>query len=189
MNSIEPVLAWNLGPRYPHWSELLRDQTRVAIRPITKDDAALERAFIEALSPQARRFRFLGQMSHPSQDMVRKLTDIDYDHDVAFVAIAPDAVPEKFVGISRYSTSRDGTSCECAVAVLDDWQDRGLGTALMRHLIEVARSRGICYIYSIDAAENAEMAELARYLGFNRTTDQEDETQVIHSLWLNPVSR
>ncbi len=186
MNSIEPVLAWNLGPNYPRWTEVLRDQTHVVIRPISKQDLAEERAFIEALSPQSRRFRFLGQVQHPSSELIKQFTDIDYSHDVAFAAIVPDGVRENFLGVSRYSTSRDGTSCECAVTVLDEWHHKGLGTVLMRHLIEVARARGIRYMISIDSVENVEMADLARYLGFTRCIDPEDRTQVIHSLQLEP---
>jgi GNAT superfamily N-acetyltransferase len=91
---------------------------------------------------------------------------------------------DRFVGISRYSTSSDGTSCECAVTVLDDWQNKGLGAILMKHLIEVARSRGIKRMWSIDSAENLAMADLARYLGFQRSQDRDDASQVIHSLWL-----
>ena len=186
MNSIEPVMAWSLGPDYPHWTETLRDTTRVVIRPITKQDAAEERAFIEALSPQSRRFRFLGQVRQPSSELIRQFTDIDYNHEVAFAAVVPDDATEKFLGVGRYSTSSDGTSCECAVTVLDAWHHKGLGTALMKHLIEVARARGILSMYSIDSAENVDMDDLAKHLGFTRRIDPEDMTQVVHSLWLQP---
>ena len=64
----------------------------------------------------------------------------------------------------------------------DEWHGRGLGTALMRHLIEVARARGIHRMESIDSAENVEMRDLARFLGFHTSTDPEDARQVIHRL-------
>jgi GNAT superfamily N-acetyltransferase len=111
-------------------------------------------------------------------------TDLDYLHDLAFVAVVPDGGADKFVGVSRYSSNPEGTDCEFAVTVLDDWQDKGLGVALMTHLIEVARSRGIKRMWSLDSAENLEMADLARYLGFQRQRDRKDSSQVIHSLWL-----
>src|SRR5512141_2405037 len=186
VNSIEPVMAWNLGPDYPRWKEILRDKTQVVIRPVTKQDGAKEREFIEALSPRSLRFRFLGQVRHPSSDLIRKFTDIDYTHEVAFAAVVPDGEHEKFLGVSRYSANADGTSCECAVTVLDEWHNKGLGTVLMKHLIEVARARGILYMYSIDSVENTDMEELARYLGFTRSVDPEDGTQAVHSLWLQP---
>ena len=186
MNSIEPVMAWNLGADYPRWTEMLRDQTKVLIRPITKLDTAEEREFIEALSPQSRRFRFLGQVRHPSSELITQFTDIDYNHEVAFAAVVPNDARQKFLGVSRYSTSADGTSCECAVTVLDEWHNKGLGTLLMKYLIEVARARGILYMVSIDSVENTDMDDLARHLGFTRRIDPEDGTQAIHSLWLQP---
>lgn len=184
MNSIEPVMAWNLGPDYPRWTETLHDKTRVVIRPVTRQDSTAEREFIEALSPQSRRFRFLGQIRHPSSELIRQFTDIDYNHEVAFAAVVPDDAREKFLGVSRYSTNSDGTSCECAITVLDEWHNKGLGSMLMKHLIEVARARGILYMYSIDSVENVDMADLAKHLGFTRRIDPEDGTQVVYSLWL-----
>jgi hypothetical protein len=54
----------------------------------------------------------------------------------------------------------------------------------MRHLIEVARSRGVRSMFSIDEADNASMRDLAKFLGFRRTRDPDDATQVIHTLTL-----
>lgn len=184
MQTIEPLMPWHMGTEHPRWTEVLRDRSQVLIRPVRTQDAAAERTFIEALSPQARRYRFLGEVRHPSSEMIERLTDIDYVHDVAFAAVVHDDSRDKFVGVARYSTSADGTDCECAVTVLDDWQGKGLGTVLMKHLIDVARSRGIKHMWSIDSAENLAMADLAHHLGFQRSPDADDTTQVIHSLWL-----
>jgi GNAT superfamily N-acetyltransferase len=184
MNAIEPVMPWCLGPDYPRWVDRLRDGTRVAVRPVRADDAGRERTFIQALSPEARRLRFLGQVGEPSPEMIRRFTDIDYDQDVAFAAVRADDPGEAFLGVSRYSVGKGVASCECAVTVLDDWQHKGLGTLLMRHLIDVARARGMVFMYSIDARDNHEMAELARHLGFERTPDRDDPRQVIHRLYL-----
>ncbi|QSX77771.1 GNAT family N-acetyltransferase [Agrilutibacter solisilvae] len=112
------------------------------------------------------------------------MTHIDYVHDVAFVAVVREEGVEHVVGVSRYSTNADGSQCECAVTVSDKWQSKGLGTLLMRHLIEVARSNGIRQMNSIDSAENVRMADLARYLGFDARMDPEDASQVIHELVL-----
>ena len=172
------------APEYPRWSETLRDRSHVLIRPIKPQDKAAERAFIEGLSAQARRFRFLGQMRSPSEDLVERFTDIDYVNEVGFVAVTPDDGREKIVGVSRYSADESGLRCECAVTVSDEWQNKGLGTLLMKHLIEVARSRGIHSMASIDAAENVQMSDLARFLGFHARTDPDDASQVIHELTL-----
>jgi GNAT superfamily N-acetyltransferase len=184
MPSIEPVMPWALGPDYPRWTETLRDGTCVAIRPITPADVGNERVFIESLSPQSRRFRFLGQIGRPSEQLLAQLTNVDYVRDAAFAATAVDDADGRFVGVARFGLAKDGMSCECAVAVRDDWQHRGLGTVLMKHLLQVARARGISYMYSLDAADNGAMADLAGYLGFERHAVRDDPSLVVHSLWL-----
>lgn len=176
------VFRPSVGPEYPRWSETLRDRSSVLIRPITAQDKDAERAFIEGLSLQARRYRFLSQVRCPSEQLIEQLTDVDYVHDIAFVAVVQEDSHERIVGISRYSTDTTGERCECAVTVSDEWQDKGLGTLLMRHLIEVARARGIKRMTSIDSAENVRMQDLAAFLGFHRRADPDDATQVIHEL-------
>lgn len=184
MPTIEPLAPWDRGPERPRWTEILMDGIHVLIRPVRKEDAAAERAFIEALSPEARRNRFLGQVPHPNGELIKLLTDLDYDHDIAFAAVLVVEGKESFIGISRYSTSEDGSECEFAVTVLDSWQNKGLGTALMKHLIDVAKSRGILRMWSMDLTTNVEMRELAHHLGFERSRDPDNASQVIHSLWL-----
>jgi len=71
-----------------------------------------------------------------------------------------------------------------AITVLDEWQDKGLGAMLMMHLIEVAKSRGIQRMWSVDSAANVAMSELAHDLGFHREQDPEDASQVIHRFQL-----
>lgn len=176
--------AMPMSTASPQWVHTLRNGEQVTIRPLGKGDAALERAFIESLSPQSRRFRFLGQIGCPSDEMIRGLTDIDYVHDVAFAAIADIGGTAREIGVARYSVSTDGQSCECAVAVSDDFHGQGLGTLLMNHLIGVARDRGIHEMVSLDSAENFPMRDLALALGFRREPDPEDGTQVIHKLTL-----
>lgn len=189
MNHPNPLTATpSAGPEYPRWSETLRDHSHVVIRPITAQDKAAERAFLEGLSQEARRFRFLGQIGCPSEALLRQLTELDYIHQVAFAAVVPEDGHERIVGVSRYGTDAKGEQCECAVTVAGEWQDKGLGTLLMRHLIEVARARGIRRMFSIDSAENLRMHELARHLGFHARVDPDDTTQVIHELELSPAA-
>lgn len=168
----------------PRWTDTLADGTRILIRPIHKEDAALERTFLKRLSPESRRLRFLGQMSEPSDELVHNLTDIDYRRDMAFVALVHREGEKREIGVARYSTSADGKTCECAVTVSEDWRNRGLGTLLMRHLIDVARSRGVRSMMSIDEADNLGMRDLAKFFGFRRKRDPDDPTLVIHTLIL-----
>jgi len=73
------------------------------------------------------------------------------------------------------------------VTVAEDWRERGLGTVLMKHLIQVALHRGIRLMYSIDSAENQPMSDLARHLGFTTRLDPDDASQCIHSLQIGPT--
>ncbi|HEY8011639.1 MAG TPA: GNAT family N-acetyltransferase [Rudaea sp.] len=170
------------------WREKLRDGTSVLIRPIRDDDADMERRFIEQLSPQSRRFRFLGEMKSPSPELLKQFTHLDHASEVAFVALIADGAGEREIGVSRYSARSDGLSCECAVAVSDEWHNQGLATLLMQHLIEVARRRGIESMYSLDAGSNEAMRDLADHLGFARKTDPNDVTQVLHILDLKTAT-
>ena len=171
-------------PDVPRWSEVLRDRTHVIIRPLLPQDREAERRFIEQLSTEACHFRFLGTVRHPSEALLDRLTKLDPKRDVAFVAVLPQDAHETIIGVSRYSTdSSDGRS-ECAVVVDDEWQNKGLGTLLMRRLIEVARARGIRAMYSIDLTDNVRMSDLAGDLGFTRRLDPDDASQVIHELSL-----
>lgn len=166
------------------WTQTLRDRSQVLIRAISPLDRSAERSFLEGLSTQARRFRFLGQVRSPSEQLLDQLTDIDPEHEVAFVAVVAEGGAERIVGASRYSSSADHESCECAVTVTDQWQNKGLGSALMKHLIEIARQRGIHRMYSVDLAENLQMRDLATHLGFHVRIDPDDASQVIHELSL-----
>jgi GNAT superfamily N-acetyltransferase len=191
IRAMQPIKAldnwqtWNLGHDFPRWSERLRDGTPVLVRPLVPEDAEAEREFIESLSPESRRFRFLGQIGHPSEEMIRRLTHVDAPNEIAFAAVATVDGRPLIVGVSRYGASADGSECECAVTVRDDWQHRGVGTVLLSHLLQVAKARGIKRMWSIDSASNTRMDELARYFGFERRPDPNDATQVIHRLWLD----
>jgi len=160
----------------------LSDGTSVLIRPIQAGDAELEREFVERLSRESRRFRFLGEVKTLSPEAIQMLVDVDQQRDVAIVALIADGAHKREIGVCRYNVRSDNVTCECAVAVSDDWQHRGLGTLLMQELIEIARARGIECMYSLDTAENAGMRELAAHLGFTRKPDPHDATLVLHCL-------
>ncbi len=163
-----------------HWTDQLRDGTHVLVRPICKDDAALERAFIGSPSEQSRRQRFLGQLHEASDSLIKQLTEVDFSRDMAFVALVHHDGQKRIVGVSRYASDPAGTRCECAVAVTDDWQNRGLGSLLMRHLMETARSQGFREMLSIDSAANLQMRELAHALGFSAQSDPDDASQTLY---------
>jgi GNAT superfamily N-acetyltransferase len=166
----------------PLWTEVLRDGTRVSIRPIHVLDVELERRFIEGLSPQSRRFRFLEAMRSPSDALLKQLTAIDPATDAAYVAVLGSGDAECEIGVARFSARPDGDDCEFAVTVSDEWQHKGLGSALMKRLIETARTRGIESMHSSDAADNEAMRKFADHLNFKHMRDPDDAKQVLYSI-------
>jgi len=167
-----------------HWIDHLRDETPVLIRPLRADDRQREEDFVRALSPDARRFRFLCTLKEASPELMDQLMAIDEDQRMAFIALAHEDGQLREVGVSRYSATADRSRCECAVTVAEGWRHRGLAVLLMRHLIDVARQHGFRQMFSIDAAANEPMRELAEHLGFKRTIDRSDAAQAIHTLSL-----
>jgi acetyltransferase len=115
------------------------------VRPIRPEDAALERRFVNGLSEQSRYFRFFYRLHELTPQMLARFTQVDYDREMALVAVAPDpGAPEgeRFVGVARYIANPDGESAEFAIVVADDWQRRGVARGLMTRLDASARRRG-----------------------------------------------
>jgi acetyltransferase len=175
---------------HPYPAELieevaLRDGSRVTLRPIRPEDAELEREFVEGLSPQARYFRFFYQLNELSPTMLARFTQVDYDREMALVALAEVGHPHghpSFVAVGRYIANPDGQSAEFAIVVLDSWQKRGLGHVLMTRLIASARRRGFVRMNGIVLRENAGMLALARAEGFEVRDDPEAPEQVVVTL-------
>jgi acetyltransferase len=142
----------------------------------------LERRFIEGLSPSSRRYRFLETMCSPSDALLRQLTQINPATDAAYVAVIAEGAEEREIGVARFSARADGGDCEFAVTVGDAWQNKGLGTMLMRRLIEDAQARGIKTMHSTDSAENDLMRRFAGHLHLHHQRDPADAAQVIYSV-------
>ena len=187
-SAVRPIPAVAAAQAQDRWTEVLRDGTRVSIRPIHSRDVELERRFIEGLSPQSRHFRFLETMKSPSDALLKQLTAIDVSRDAAYVAVIGAGAEEREIGVARFSAQPDGKDCEFAVTVGDEWQHKGLATLLMGHLMDVARSRGIGSMHSSDAADNDSMRRFADHLGFQHKRDPDDAKQVLYSVDLKTAS-
>lgn len=153
---------------------VLQDGTTLVIRPIRPEDAGLERAFVDGLSEHSRYLRFMGAMKAISPQMVSRFTQIDYDREMALVAVRPGAEGEEQVAVARYETGPNGHDCEFAIVVADDWRQRGIATELLRRLIDIARDRRLERMEGIVLSENRGMLELAAELGFERHAVSDD---------------
>ncbi len=170
------------------FNEMLRDRSRVTVRPISVDDVSRVAAFIGGLSAQSRHLLFLAGITELEDEELRRLCDPDFAHDMAYVAIDASETGGGLVGLGRYVHDAEGQAAELSIAVADAWQHRGLGSLLLRHLIDAARRHGIRRLYSVDSASNYRMRQLAIHLGFKTRTDPEDPRQVVFSLDLDGSS-
>jgi len=155
---------------------LLPDGTEVTIRPIRPEDAELEAEFVRQLSPQTKYFRFMTTLNELPPAMLARLTQIDYDREMAFIAVTQIDGQEVEVGVARYAVNPDGESCEFAIVVADAWQHRGVARKLMQVLIETARNRGLKEMRGVFLANNERMLRFVASLGFTLSDDPEDRS-------------
>lgn len=138
---------------------ILRDGSTVLIRRVTPADAPELAAGFAALSEESRRLRFLGTKPGLSQAELRYLTDVDGHRHEALCAIDPST--NQGVGVARFvRDGEDRSRAEVAVTVLDSWQRRGLGTALLEALSQRAREEGVSHFTALVAADNLSMRRL-----------------------------
>jgi len=151
-----------------------KDGSQVTIRPIKPEDVRMEQEFVKALSPESRYMRFMNTIREVSPAQMIRLTQIDYDREMAFVATIDADGEEKEIGVVRYATNPDGESCEFAIVVADDWQGKGLARRLMGTLIDTASSAGLKYMHGDFLAENTRMLAFVASLGFVLSAHPED---------------
>jgi acetyltransferase len=168
----------------------LPDGTVLALRPIRPEDAEIERRFVAGLSEETRYFRFFYRQHELTPAMIGRLTQVDYDREIALLALTgdPDAPGgQSIVGIARYIANPDFASAEFAVVVTDAWQRRGVAFALMKALIACARRKGLRTLHGVVLRANQNMLKFVQRLGFVVHEDAEDPDQVTVSLALDPA--
>jgi acetyltransferase len=170
---------------HPYPAELegeleLRDGAKVRLRPIRPEDAELELGFFRRLSERSRYHRFMQHLPDLSPRMLARFTQLDYDRELALVALDPRG--GEFIAVGRYAPNADGTSAEFALTVADEWQGKGLGSALLRRLCQAARDAGYRALYGYILADNREMLELAHRLGFTEASRDGGEVAVVRKL-------
>src|SRR5262245_23252867 len=141
------------------------DGVAYQIRPITPADAAREREFIAALSPESRYQRFMHVVGEPSDQMISELVNVDGHRRMALVATVGAGRAERIIAVARYAVDPGGEDCEFAIVVSDAWQGRGIGSTLAPQLFEYAAKQGFKSIYGYVLADNERMIELVRHLG------------------------
>jgi acetyltransferase len=154
--------------------EKLNDGTPYILRPIRPEDAAIEMEFVDGLSPESRRLRFQSALRGLTPAMLARFTQIDYDREMAFIAVDDRSGVEHEVGVARYMLLPDAKSCEFAIVIADTWQGRGLGHRMMERIIQIARERGVEEMIGWVLTSNKPMLDMVQNLGFKVAADPED---------------
>jgi len=144
----------------------LRDRTKVHLRPIVPEDEPLLHEAVAAMSERTVYFRFFSPIKRMSDAMAHRLAVVDYEERFALVATThKPGAKERIAGVARYR-ARGTDVAEVAVAVIDEFQRRGLGSILLAELAGVARKHGIKTFQLIVLPENSEMLGLLRKMGW-----------------------
>lgn len=174
--SLDPYSHMAIHPYPNHLISALQlaDGTNITIRPIRPEDAEIEQRFVRKLSPQSKYFRFMQTLNELTPEMLVRFTQLDYNRELALIAVQEKAGEEIELGVARYVINPDGKSCEFALVVADEWQHRGIGSQLMSHLMEAARERGFNSMDGEILADNQKMLVLVTSLGFHIQSRDED---------------
>lgn len=167
-------LAISPYPRHLEQEGYLSDGTPLLIRPIRSEDAESEQKFVRELSMQAKQFRFMGTINELSPTMLARFTQIDYGREMALVALTEENGKFAQQGVARYVINGDNTSGEFAIVVSDNHQHQGIGTRLMKALLDAARFHNLQIIEGSVLAQNKGMLQLMDELGFSAMRSPDD---------------
>jgi acetyltransferase len=157
---------------YPsNWQRvlILKDDSRVFVRPIRSDDAPKILSLLRSVCQEDLRLRFFDSIKEFSHEFISKLTQLDYSRAMAFVA--SDEAEGDIVGVVRLHSDSAHETGEFAILLKSDRKGRGLGWALMQLIIEYARSEALKSISGQILHGNSVMLNMSRELGFDVTVD------------------
>ena len=176
-------LAIRPYPRELEETLLLPDGSTLLIRPVRPEDEPAFIASFSRLATEDVRMRFMHVVKELTHEEAARLTQIDYDREMALVALRqrPGRSLEG-CGVARFSADPDGDRAEFAIILLRDATGIGLSSLLLRRLIQYARARGFHELYGEILRENEPMLELCRAMGFALKACPEDAEVVIATL-------
>lgn len=178
---IDPARVAEIGPSrelavrpYPAgWTrQITAGDNTFDARPMRPADAGLYPDFLARVTPEDLRLRFLVSTRSLSNDTIVRLSQLDYGREIAFVATEPES--GALAAIVRYSADPDHETAEFSVLVRSDLQGHGLGTSMLRLLIEYARADGLSELTGVVLRENADMLDIAADLGFSSESESDE---------------
>lgn len=147
----------------------LNDGREVVVRPIRPEDEPSHHVFVSRQTPEDIRFRFFGLVGELPHSEMARLTQIDYDREMAFIAVLREnGIEGETLGVVRTVSDPDNERAEFAVMVRSDLKGSGLGRKLMMKMISYCRSRGTGQIVGQVLTDNTRMLKFVEALGFKR---------------------
>lgn len=156
----------------------LQDGETINIRAISPKDKDLLLEGFHHLSPQSIKFRFFGLKKELTKDELIYLTEVDQEKHVALVATQYKDDSELIIGVGRFiEIERNDAhrSAEIALAVVDEHQNRGIGTILFKNLKKIAILKGITQFEAYVLSDNSRMCDIFRYCGYDYTFRREND--------------
>jgi acetyltransferase len=149
----------------------LQDRTPITVRPIRPEDERRVKAWHRTLSDRSVALRYdmpLGLEERVAHERLSRVCFVDYDREMVLVAERKDSVTSEreILGIGRLNRLRGEGVAEFALVIGDPWQGKGLGTALLRVMLEVAHAEGLQRVTGWIHADNLAMLQAARAVGF-----------------------
>ena len=165
-SAVEDRLA--IRPYPQEWEEWITWQGGpLLLRPIKPEDGAQHIAFFNALDAEDVRYRMFIRVRQLQPSQLARLTQIDYDREMAFIATRQDNDGQwETLGVARAIADPDNFAAEFAIIVRSDLKAQGLGWILMNLLIEYCRRRGTREIIGETLSQNLRLLKLAKRLGF-----------------------
>ncbi len=154
----------------------LRDGQPVLLRPILPEDEPLHAQFINSVSREDLYKRFFSEVGEFNHEALANFTQIDYDREMAFVAVAFDDNGPSIIGVARALITPDNSDAEFAILIRSDLKGKGLGKVLMNKIISYCKVKGTKQISGMTMPTNRGMLMLAQSLGFVIDVQFEDGT-------------
>nr|WP_310618244.1 bifunctional acetate--CoA ligase family protein/GNAT family N-acetyltransferase [Pantoea cypripedii] len=172
---------------YPHHLEeqfALKDGQHCLFRPILPEDEPLLRDFIAQVTKEDLYYRYFSEINEFTHEDLANMTQIDYDREMAIVAVRQQANQQEIIGVTRAISDADNIDAEFSVLVRSDLKGLGMGRRLLEKMIRYTRDHGLQQLNGITMPHNTGMITLARKLNF-RVNIQLDDGIVSLNLPLN----
>lgn len=170
-------LSWD-EIEYPHEMEkydTLRDGTQIFLRPVKPTDEAAISDMLYSLSEDSVRKRFMSRtQAFPHKD-VQQLANVDFKNNLAIVGVVPSISGDEIVAIAEYFLEPRQGQAEVAFVVQDEWQQKGMGSLMLKFLSEIAKGLGVKSFHAKVLPQNKAMLAVFHHSGYNVKTEFDGE--------------